>query len=63
VIDPANLPIAGVEIAEKRVDESQRLHEEVLADYNDMIYAASAAEIEARVDQLPEVSPGGWGNP
>jgi hypothetical protein len=63
VIDPTNLPIAGVEIAEKRVDESQRLHEEVLADYNDMIYAASAAEIEARVDQLPEVSPGGWGNP
>jgi len=63
VIDPTNLPVAGVEIAEKRVDESQRLHEEVLADYNDMIYAASAAEIEARVDQLPEVSPGGWGNP
>jgi hypothetical protein len=63
VIDRTNLPIAGVEIAEKRVDESQRLHEEVLADYNDMIYAASAAEIEARVDQLPEVSPGGWGNP
>ncbi|HWZ51536.1 MAG TPA: hypothetical protein VNW54_08730 [Granulicella sp.] len=63
MIDPTNLPIAGVEIAEKRVDESQRLHEEVLADYNDMIYAASAAEIEARVDQLPEVSPGGWGNP
>jgi hypothetical protein len=63
VIDPTNLPIAGVEIAEKRVDESQRLHEEVLADYNDMIYAASAAEIEARVDQLLEVSPGGWGNP
>ncbi len=26
----------------------QRLHEEVSADYNDMIYAASAAEIEAR---------------
>jgi hypothetical protein len=63
VIDPTNLPVAGVEIAEKRVDESQRLHEEVLADYSDMIYAASAAEIEARVDQLPEVSPGGWGNP
>ena len=63
MIDRTNLPIAGVEIAEKRVDESQRLHEEVLADYNDMIYAASAAEIEARVDQLPEVSPGGWGNP
>ena len=63
MIDPTNLPIAGVEIAEKRVDEGQRLHEEVLADYNDMIYAASAAEIEARVDQLPEVSPGGWGNP
>ena len=63
MIDPTNLPIAGVEIAEKRVDESQRLHEEVLADYNDMIYAASAAEIEARVDQPPEVSPGGWGNP
>jgi len=47
VIDPTNLPIAGLEIAEKRVDESQRLHEEVLADYNDMIYAASSAEIEA----------------
>jgi Transposase, Mutator family len=26
----------------------QRLHEEVSADYNDMIYATSAAEIEAR---------------
>src|SRR5499427_8336675 len=26
----------------------QRLHEEVSADYNDMIYAASAAEIEVR---------------
>jgi len=26
----------------------QRLHEEVSADYNDMIYAASAAEIEER---------------
>ena len=25
----------------------QRLHEEVSADYNDMIYATSAAEIEA----------------
>src|SRR5437762_4852317 len=27
---------------------AQRLHEEVSADYNDMIYAASPAEIEAR---------------
>src|SRR5207237_3963960 len=27
---------------------TQRLHEEVSADYNDMIYAASAAEIEER---------------
>ena len=26
----------------------QRLHEEVSADYNDMIYATSAAEIEVR---------------
>jgi len=34
-----------------------------LADYNDMIYAASSAEIEAGSTKLPEVSPGGWGNP
>jgi hypothetical protein len=27
---------------------AQRLHEEVSADYNDMIYATSAAEIEGR---------------
>ena len=31
----------------------QRLHDEVSADYNDMIYAASPAEIEQRRRALP----------
>jgi transposase-like protein len=32
----------------------QRLHEEVSADFNDMIYATSAAEIEVRRVPSPE---------
>jgi putative transposase len=34
----------------------QRLHEEVSADYNDMIYATSAAEIEVRDAADPALS-------
>ena len=35
----------------------QRLHEEVSADYNDMIYATSAAEIEAPPCLYPQMAP------
>jgi putative transposase len=43
-----DVPTQGWTVQQSAPHAPQRLHDEISADYNDMIYAASAAEVEQR---------------